>query len=161
MHAKWCHVGASQVESIPQKNNMYTTDFAKFYSHSKGLGSVRPKPDGRMNKNRTAEYYDRTAEKIENQTAEFIYPVYQDMLTLVLGLHVLWFIRPSGFGLTDQFAAKLSLLVKFFIGEVPTKDWKSFRQRLKLQSFNLGKSQPRIKIRLVVCYSFSSRRVFL
>ena len=25
MHAKWRHVGASQVESIPQKNNMYTT----------------------------------------------------------------------------------------------------------------------------------------
>ena len=25
MHAKWRHVGASQVESIPQKNTMYTT----------------------------------------------------------------------------------------------------------------------------------------
>ena len=24
-HRKWCHVDASQVESIPQKNNMYTT----------------------------------------------------------------------------------------------------------------------------------------
>ena len=39
-------------------------------------GCVRPKPDGRINKNWTAEYYDFTAEKIENQTAEVIYPGY-------------------------------------------------------------------------------------
>ena len=25
MHAKWRHTGVSQVESIPQKNNVYTT----------------------------------------------------------------------------------------------------------------------------------------